>query len=106
LSQVTANLNLTLVITEDGIVTTQKMPDGSDAENYVQNHVLRDVITDTWGTPVDKGSADGATGSRRMAQFTYLPNKDWNLNQCHIVAFVSNSDTKEILNVAECPVRL
>lgn len=104
LTQVSADLNLTLLISEDGIVTTQKMPDGSDQVNYMQNHVLRDVITDVWGTPVDKGSANGETGSRRMAQFTYLPDAGWNLNQCHIVAFVSNRDTKEILNVAECGI--
>lgn len=106
LSQVSEELNLTLVLTEDGIVTTQKMPDGSDAANYVQNHVLRDVITDTWGTPVDKGTTNGESGSRRMATFTYLPLGDCQLEHCHIVAFVSNSATKEILNVAECTIRL
>lgn len=97
-------LNVTLLISEDGIVTTQKMPDGSDATGYVQNHVLREVITDTWGTEVDKGSANGASGSKRIAQFVYLPQAEWNLANCHIVAFVSNRDTKEILNVAECSI--
>ena len=104
LTQVDADLNLTLLISEDGIATTQKMPDGSDSVNYMQNHVLRDVITDTWGTPVEKGSANGAAGSRRMAQFTYRPDEGWNIDRCHIVAFVSNRDSKEILNVAECRI--
>lgn len=104
LTQVDADLNLTLLISEDGIATTQKMPDGSDSVNYIQNHVLRDVITDVWGTPVEKGSANGAAGSQRMARFTYRPDEGWNIDHCHIVAFVSNRDTKEILNVAECRI--
>ena len=104
LQQVSEELNITLLISEDGIVTTQKMPDGSDATGYVQNHVLRDVITDTWGAEVDKGTANGASGSKRIAQFVYLPLSEWNLSQCHIVAFVSNRSTREILNVAECSI--
>lgn len=105
LQTVSDDLNVTLLISEDSILTTQTIPDGSHQPNYAQNHVLRDVITDVWGDQVDKGDKNGAAGSRRMAQYSYTPNTDWKLENCHIVAFVSKRDTKEILNVAECNVQ-
>lgn len=101
LTQVAADLNLTLVISEDDIVTSQMMPDGSTNDHYVQNHVLRDVITDVWGTTIDKGEGNGAAGKSRKALFTYQPDPAWDLDRCHIVAFVSRQSDNSILNVAE-----
>ncbi|KWW29121.1 MAG: Uncharacterized protein AUK63_1677 [bacterium P3] len=107
LTNVDEELNLTLAVSENGIATTQKMPDGSDNAGYVQNHVLRAVITDIWGAAVDKGSADGATGSRRVAHFAYrMENDGWSSENCSIVAFVSRRDNNTILNAAECAVSL
>lgn len=104
LTALDAELNLTLAISEDGIITSQKMPNGSTQTDYVQNHVLRSVITDTWGAPIDKGT-DG--NSSRVAHFHYKPDVSWNLSNCHIVAFVSLRDdaNHSILNVAECTIR-
>lgn len=95
------NLTVTLVLIEDGIVATQMMPDGSHNENYVHNHILRDVITDIWGADVD---ADGTAGCKRHAIFQYaIPSSEWNLENCHVVAFLSYPD-KKIANTAECPL--
>lgn len=102
LKDVSGDLTITLLIMEDGIVTSQKMPDNSTQSNYVQNHVLRDVITSEWGNPVD---ADGKKDTRRYVTFNYETKDNWNLDRCHIVVFVSNKDTKEILNVCETKVR-
>lgn len=99
LQECTEPLTLTLFLMEDGIIAAQKQPDGSTDENYVHNHVLRDVITDLWGASID---ANGAAGCKRYATFQYaIPSTDWNLDNCHIVAFVSKAN-KAILNVAEC----
>ena len=96
-------LTLTLMLIEDNLVVTQRLHDGSDDENYVHNHVLRDVITDVWGTDID---CTGAAGEKRVAMFSYIPeNKDWNLNNCHIVAFVSDKASKRIINVADCHIK-
>lgn len=101
LQSVGSDLTLTLLLIEDGLVVTQRKPDGDD-ENYVHNHVLRDVITDVWGADID---CTGASGEKRVALFNYTPvSSEWNLANCHIVAMVSKKDSREILNVAECHI--
>ena len=101
LQTVSEPLTLTLLIMEDGIIATQKYPDHED-ENYIHNHVLRDVITDVWGADID---CTGASGEKRVALFNYTPaSSEWNLANCHIVAMVSKKDSREILNVAECHI--
>lgn len=102
LQTVSDDLTLTLLIMEDGIVAKQRQPDGSDMDDYVHNHVLRDVITDIWGDAID---CTGTAGEKRKAHFTYNQMKEeWNLSNCHIVAFVSEQSTRHILNVAECEI--
>lgn len=97
-------LNLTLFIIEDGINATQLMPDGSRNEDYIHNHVFRQVITDLWGAQVD---CTGAKGEKRMAQFTAEAdlNLITDLTKCHIIAMISNRETRQILNVAECEIK-
>lgn len=99
---VTSDLSLTLLIMEDSIIATQLQPDGSKDEAYVHNHILRDVITDPMGMDVD---ADGNAGTKRYTQIAYtIDNTTWNLDHCHIVAFIADKNTHEVLNIAECKV--
>lgn len=103
LQNISDQLTVTLFIMEDQLQVTQRQPDGSDDNNYIHNHVLRDVITDIWGADID---CTGQTGEKRVAQFIYDNyNKDWNLHNCHIVAFISNKESRQILNVAECEIQ-
>jgi len=97
---ITAPLTITLLVMEDGIVGKQTTPEGND-ENYVFNHVLRDVITDLWGADID---ADGNQGTCRMGAFTYTLPQEYVAENCHIVAFISNKDTREIIQCAETSV--
>ena len=102
LQNISDDLTVTLLIMEDGLVVTQRQADGSDKEDYVHNHVLRDVITDIWGADI---KAEGTQGEKRVAMFTYTAYKpEWKLENCHIVAMISNKTTREILNVAECEI--
>ncbi len=102
LQSTTEPLTLTLLLMEDGIIAPQKQPDGSIVNEYVHNHVLRDVITDVWGMTID---ADGNAGTKRYCEINYNGmSSDWNLANCHIVAFVSKKDTREILNAAKCSI--
>ncbi len=87
---------------EDGLKVTQRQADGNDDENYIHNHVLRDVITDVWGADID---CTGQSGEKRVAQFVYSDYKnEWNLDKCHIVAMISKKESREIINVAECSI--
>lgn len=101
LQQVDAPLNITILLIEDSIITKQSDLSG-EIPNYSQNHVLRKVITPVWGAPVD---ADGKVGTRRYATFdSELANTGWDLTHCHIVAFITNRENKEVLNVTECDI--
>lgn len=101
LQSISDELTLTLVAIEDGIHATQILPNYEYDDNYTHNHILRDVITDIWGADID---ADGKAGTKRHAVFEYEMSERWNMEQCHIVAFVSNKNSRSILNVNECEI--
>lgn len=101
LQDVALPLTLTALIIEDGLITTQN-DNGNMDTAYVNNHILRDVITDVWGVDVD---ADGKAGTKRFVRFTYQPSGDLKLENCHIVAFVSDKASRHILNTAETDIK-
>lgn len=95
-------VTLTLAIVEDSLKYKQLMPNGDKQEDYVHNHMLRDVITDVWGIDVD---GSGATGECCKATLSYRPNVEGMvLENCHIVAFVSDKATRRVLNSAQCTI--
>lgn len=99
LDNVPEDLTLTLVVIEDGLHSAQQNGPNVDYE-YTHNHVLRSAITDPWGVHVD---ANGIKGTCSQAKFVFKDIKsEWVADNCHVVAFISKKDTREILNVAEC----
>jgi hypothetical protein len=58
----------------------QMMPNGKTSKDYVHNHVLRDAITDIWGTPVDIP----VDGNKSISLIYTLPEKV-NPANCNIV---------------------
>lgn len=103
LQTVNPDITVTLILIEDSIIATQRQPDGSDDPNYIHNHVLRDVITDLWGADI---VCEGESGEKRMAKFQYSQYQpEWNLNNCHILAYISDKASKQILNAAQCPIK-
>lgn len=101
LQEVASPLTLTVLIIEDNLITTQN-DNGDMNTGYVNNHILRDVITDVWGSDVD---ADGHAGTKRFCRLTYKPNSDWAMDNCHIVAFISDKSTRHILNSVETEIK-
>lgn len=97
----TADQTLTLLVIEDSIFTTQRSQ-GEEYANYAQNHVLRQVVTNEWGMDVD---ADGKSGTRRFVSLDFDLREDCNPGHCHLIAFVSNKQTREIVNAAECQLQ-
>lgn len=91
-------LALTLALTEDSLVYKQSMPDGTRQEDYVHNHMLRDVITDVWGADVN---ATGAAGESLKATVRFTVAEDFKIENCNIVALVSDKETREVLNSAQ-----
>ncbi len=103
------NLNLTVLISEDSIVKPQLVSipgqPSIDSLNYVHSHVMRAVINGTWGGEIlDKDA------SVPQSEAFLIPtplfgeigkNKDLVAKNCRVVAFVSDRDTKEILQVVQ-----
>lgn len=104
-------LNLTVFILEDGIIQPQQNSDPESGPtptitDYEHNHVLRGAVNGTWGSPLlfkDQTSGDPIIKSYPM-RLKEINKNPINPKKCSIVAFVSDLDTKEILQVSTCKV--
>lgn len=90
--------NITVYLTESGIVDPQEFPTYVDTF-YVHNYVLRDALTDPLGDAVTETTGAGAQVVRNYN--VTLP-QTWVAGNCRVVAFVSRSTTgsKEVLQAA------
>ena len=110
LSNLSGNYRLCLLLTQDSIIAAQKFyyPTTHVEPNYVHQHVLRDAINGIWGTDViTTGSA--TTGQIINNSYSYsIPTTIKNIpcddNHCHIVAFIYNTSTYEVIQVEEAKV--
>lgn len=88
-------LTITLALTEDSLVYRQSTPDGI-VNDYVHNHMLREVLTATWG---DELPLVGNAGEVKAKHFTCtVTNSDIKLENCHVVAFISQKESRQVLN--------
>ena len=98
------NLKLEAVIIEDSIIATQKNNDPAVGEvgdilDFVHMHVVRGTLNGTWGsTLATVGTANPASVIKTLQSILPAGCKPEN---CHIVAFVFDEDTKEVLQAAE-----
>jgi hypothetical protein len=104
-------LNLSVVITEDSIIAPQKNSDplvGATPTimNYVNMHVMRGAVNGTNGTPIllkENTSAAPIVKSFPM-HFTGFNVNTMIPKNCHVVAFIFDAETKEVLQSAEAHV--
>ena len=104
----TGNYKLIVCITQDNIIAPQKNNDEEIGEtpvdeNYVHNHVLRKSINGAWGENLNT-SGTVNTNTTYEKTYTQLFANDWIPEDCHIVAFVYDEDTKTVLQVEELAV--
>ena len=86
-------MNIGLYITEDSIVSPQLSKHGV-INDYVHRHMLRKSITGAFGESfVSSALIDDVIEKT----FTFTINEDWNINHLGFVAFISNTETKEII---------
>lgn len=100
-----ATHQIVVLITEDGIISKQNDYSLSTGhvDEYEQNHVLREVITPgIYGVPV-KGSTI-FLGEKVNLSFSHTLSSKFVAENCHIVAYVLESDTHEILQVEQIKV--
>lgn len=84
--------SLSLWLVEDGIVTIQTMPDGTNNNEFVHNHVFRCAVNGTWGDALSM-----AQGQVETKEYTYVMPEKWKADKVSIVAFVY--DANGVLNV-------
>lgn len=88
---------LNVAVCENNIVTAQA-GDPTPDDQYIQNHVLRDLLTGQWGLPVTKTNA----GAYHIFEFTYKMKEGEEAANCEIVAFVTQANKAEVLNADIC----
>ena len=94
--------SLAVCIMEDSIVGKQLLPSGND-DNFVHRHVFRGSINGTWGEDIN--SAAIAADEEIKKSYSITLNEAFNADQCYIIAYVANSDTKEVLQVIEKKIK-
>lgn len=98
LAEMPNTYNLTVLIMEDSIVGKQLTPNGN-VDDYVHRHVFRECINATWGEEINNTSI--APGDVIEKSYTTTLNEAYNEDQCYVIAYISDSNTKEVLQVIE-----
>ena len=97
----TEPLTMTLALVEDSLAYKQLSTTGLKPD-YMHNHILRMVVTDVWGADIE---CTGKVGEARQTKLTYtVSNHDINLDNCHLVAFVSDKSSRQVLNSVQCSI--
>ncbi len=96
------DLSLIVVLKESGIVSPQKNNAPSSGPtpiiyDYVHNNVLRDAINGTWGSVISGISSVGTV----KKSYSYTLKDNFVAENCKVVAFIYDEDTKQIFQVAE-----
>jgi len=84
---VTADLRISVMLTESGIIDAQDDQEaGGIVDNYVHNHVLRDMLTPAAGEPFATAITVGETFSK---DYVITLSDQWVPENMDIVAFIS-----------------
>lgn len=97
------NLSLCVYIVESDIIHWQEdnSAEISPVDDYEHNHVLRGSLNGTFGNDVNTGNSSISIGEEIEESYTLKLGDDWIPENCHIVAFVYDTDTKEVLQAEE-----
>lgn len=110
LSNLSGDYNLVVLITETDIYDWQKNYAGTgdpqypagDVPDYKHEHVYRAAVNGTWGQSIVSGNAEaGSTGSETL---TYTLDPNWIPENCSVVAYITNTADRSILQAEEVHV--
>lgn len=104
LEQIQRKLLLSVFITEDSIVSPQQNKT-EIIHDYVHRHILRTAVNGPWGDEINDGLAAINPQENFNKNFQTNVAANWNENHCHIVAFVYDGETYEVLQAAEARIR-
>ncbi|MFM9986568.1 MAG: Omp28-related outer membrane protein, partial [Flavobacteriales bacterium] len=96
----TGNFKLVILITQDSIIAPQLNYD-ADPEfipDYVHMHMLRGTVTGATGLIAATNPTAGFSATN---SYTIDWNPSWDADHCEIIAFITNGDDGEVLNVVK-----
>lgn len=101
-------VNLSVIITESGIVSPQKNSNPAigpspDWEDYEHDHVLRTAVNGTWGDALNPEQSI-SQGDEFMNTYSVNLSENWDASNCHVVAYVYNTTNDEVLQAEETAV--
>lgn len=105
--KIDTTFNLTVCIMEDSIVGMQVTPQGNNP-NFVHRHVFRETMNGAWGEPLNGTSENPSVIAPKemfVKSYSTTLDADYNADQCYIIAYVSNSESKEVLQVTEKKIK-
>lgn len=103
LQDISGDIYLITYIIEDSIVGNQ-VSAGSKAiiPNYMHRHVFRNHINGIWGEKIASGGVQVDQYFEKQYSFTLDTN--WNQYKCHVVAYIYNRETLEVIQAEESRV--
>jgi len=103
LSELSGAYSVVLAVTEDSIVQPQvsQLPQGGTETitDYVHNHVLRGHMNGSWGAEIWNGNILAGESVDYSASISL--GSDWRSEHLHVVAYVYQNDSFEIIEVNE-----
>lgn len=98
---VAKKIMLSVSVIENNIIDAQDFPTYTDPV-YNHTHVMRDILTQTYGSPILDAVAKDA-GRVYERTFKYTINTAWKPENCKVIAFISNNENndKEVAQTAE-----
>lgn len=104
LANFSSELNLSVFLVEDSIVSAQKdyNHDPTTIEDYVHRHMLRKSLNGTWGDPLIDSEAE--IGEKIIKSYSSDLDVDYKLKDCYIVAFVLDANSREILHAEQAKI--
>lgn len=93
----TTNENLLVYLIEDAIVSPQDSA-GEHVLDYEHKDMLRASLNTIWGENLSTTAI--STGTKIAKQYSYTVPANYNIDNCSIVAFVHNNDTKIVRQAA------
>jgi thiol-disulfide isomerase/thioredoxin len=101
LQSISAPLNINILISESGIIAyqTDYAAEPQEIEDYEHNHVMRKSLTGSWG--VDLGQNTYKAGDLIETSYNIDLDENWIAENISIVAFISNTNTYEVIQAEE-----
>lgn len=101
LVNISEDLLLSILISENDIVDVQLTPDGL-VDDYAQTHVFRAMVTNTFGNPIEEVLI---ANEPFFSIFSFTLPEQWAAENCKVVAFIHQAPpNKEVLQAEEVAV--